>query len=53
MWRQMIPALRMTLVLTVLTGVLYPGVVTAISQAVFPKQAISPGLNTAAIDCAN
>ena len=39
MWRQMLPALRMTLVLTVLTGLLYPGVVTAITQAVFPKQA--------------
>jgi K+-transporting ATPase ATPase C chain len=39
MWKQMIPALRITLVLTLLTGVIYPGVVTAISQAVFPKQA--------------
>ncbi len=39
MWRQMLPALRMTLVLTVLTGMFYPGVVTAITQAVFPKQA--------------
>src|SRR5579863_9860382 len=39
MWRQMLPALRMTLVLTVLTGLFYPGVVTAITQAVFPKQA--------------
>jgi K+-transporting ATPase ATPase C chain len=29
----------MTLVLTVLTGLFYPGVVTAITQAVFPKQA--------------
>ena len=39
MWRQMLPALRMTLVLTVLTGLFYPGVVTAITQAVFPNQA--------------
>jgi K+-transporting ATPase ATPase C chain len=39
MWKQMIPALRMTIVLTLLTGLFYPGVVTAISQAVFPKQA--------------
>ena len=39
MWRQMLPALRMTLVLTVLTGLFYPGMVTAITQAVFPKQA--------------
>ncbi len=29
----------MTLLLTVLTGLLYPGLVTAICQAVFPKQA--------------
>src|SRR3984957_4959696 len=39
MWRQLLPALRMTLVLTVLTGFFFPGVVTAITQAVFPKQA--------------
>src|ERR1019366_2042980 len=39
MWRQMLPALRMTVVLTILTGLFYPGVVTAISQAVFPRQA--------------
>jgi K+-transporting ATPase ATPase C chain len=39
MWKQMLPALRMTIVLTILTGLIYPGVVTAISQAVFPKQA--------------
>jgi K+-transporting ATPase ATPase C chain len=29
----------MTLVLTVLTGLFYPGLVTALTQAVFPKQA--------------
>jgi potassium-transporting ATPase KdpC subunit len=39
MWNQMLPGFRMTLLLTVLTGVLYPGVVTVICQAVFPKQA--------------
>lgn len=39
MWKQMLPALRMTLVMTILTGLFYPGVVTAISQTVFPKQA--------------
>jgi potassium-transporting ATPase KdpC subunit len=39
MWRQLLPAFRMTVVLTVLTGLFYPGVVTAITQAVFPKQA--------------
>ena len=39
MWRQMLPALRMTLVLTVLTGLLYPGIVTGLCQMLFPNQA--------------
>lgn len=39
MWRQMLPALRMTLVLTVLTGLIYPGVVTGLCQILFPNQA--------------
>ncbi len=39
MWTQMLPGLRMTLLLTVLTGLVYPGVVTAICQALFPRQA--------------
>jgi K+-transporting ATPase ATPase C chain len=39
MWRQMLPALRMTLVLTVLTGLIYPGLVTGLCQMLFPKQA--------------
>ncbi len=39
MWRQMAPAFRMTLLMTVLTGLLYPALVTAICQAVFPSQA--------------
>src|SRR5271170_171785 len=39
MWKQLLPALRMTLVMTVLTGLIYPGVVTGICQMVFPKQA--------------
>ncbi|MBI4893590.1 MAG: K(+)-transporting ATPase subunit C [Acidobacteria bacterium] len=39
MWRQMIPALRMTLWLTLLTGLLYPALVTALSQGLFPVQA--------------
>lgn len=39
MWRQMLPGLRMTILFTVLTGLLYPGLVTAICQAVFPRQA--------------
>jgi K+-transporting ATPase ATPase C chain len=39
MFRQLIPALRITLALTVLTGLLYPGVVTALCQAFFNRQA--------------
>lgn len=36
---QLRPAIMMTLVLIVLTGLIYPGVVTAIAQLVFPRQA--------------
>jgi potassium-transporting ATPase KdpC subunit len=39
MWKQMLPGLRMTLWLTVLTGLIYPGLVTGLSQLMFPKQA--------------
>ena len=39
MLEQLLPAVRMTLVLTVLTGMLYPALVTGIAQAIFPKQA--------------
>jgi potassium-transporting ATPase KdpC subunit len=39
MWKQLMPGLRMTLVLTVLTGLVYPGVVTGICQVLFPNQA--------------
>lgn len=39
MWRQMMPGLRMTLFLTVLTGLAYPGLVTGLCQLLFPKQA--------------
>lgn len=39
MWRQMLPGLRMTLVMTVLTGLIYPGVVTGLCQMLFPNQA--------------
>jgi len=39
MWKQMMPALRMTLLLTVLTGLVYPGLVTALCQLIFPSQA--------------
>ena len=35
----MLPALRMTILMTALTGLIYPGVVTAICQVVFPRQA--------------
>ena len=39
MWQQMTQGLRMMLVLTVLTGVVYPGVVTGLCQAFFRGQA--------------
>jgi K+-transporting ATPase ATPase C chain len=39
MWKQMLPGLRMTLVLTVLTGLAYPGVVTGLCQILFRDQA--------------
>ena len=35
----LLPAFRLTLVLTVLTGVIYPAVVTGIAQVAFPAQA--------------
>jgi K+-transporting ATPase ATPase C chain len=39
MLQQLMPALRMTLLLTVLTGLIYPGVVTGICQLIFRQQA--------------
>jgi potassium-transporting ATPase KdpC subunit len=39
MWQSIIPALRMTIVLTVLTGLVYPGVVTGLAKLIFPHQA--------------
>ena len=36
---QMAPAFRLMLILTVLTGLVYPGVVTGLCQLFFPKQA--------------
>jgi potassium-transporting ATPase KdpC subunit len=39
MLKQLIPAFRITLVLTVLTGILYPGVVTGLCQLLFRQQA--------------
>jgi potassium-transporting ATPase KdpC subunit len=39
MWRQFAPAFRMTLFFTVLTGLVYPGLITALCQAFFRAQA--------------
>ena len=39
MLKQFIPAIRITVVLTVLTGLLYPGVVTGVCQLLFRQQA--------------
>ena len=39
MWQQMICGLRMTALLTVLTGLIYPGLVTGLCQMLFPVQA--------------
>jgi K+-transporting ATPase ATPase C chain len=39
MWKQLLPGLRMTLVLTALTGLAYPGLVTGLCQLLFPQQA--------------
>src|SRR5579871_2703843 len=39
MGNQILPAIRMTLVMTILTGLIYPGVVTGIVKLVFPHQA--------------
>jgi K+-transporting ATPase ATPase C chain len=39
MWRQIAPAFRVTLFFTVLTGLVYPGLVTALGQALFHRQA--------------
>ena len=39
MWRQIVPAFRITVFFTVLTGLIYPGVITGLSQAFFRWQA--------------
>jgi len=39
MIKELGPGFRLTLVFTVLTGLLYPAVMTAIAQLIFPKQA--------------
>lgn len=38
MWKQLAVGLRMTIVMTVLTGLVYPGVVTWLAQRWFPAQ---------------
>jgi potassium-transporting ATPase KdpC subunit len=39
MWQQIAPGFKMMLVLTVLTGLVYPGVVTGLCQILFPAKA--------------
>jgi potassium-transporting ATPase KdpC subunit len=39
MWSELSRALRLTLVLTVLTGLVYPALVTGVAHVVFPRQA--------------
>jgi potassium-transporting ATPase KdpC subunit len=39
MWQQLLPALRITLVMTVLTGLIYPLAVTGLCQALFHDKA--------------
>jgi K+-transporting ATPase ATPase C chain len=39
MWQQILPAFRAVLLMTVLTGLLYPGVVTGLAQLLFHDQA--------------
>jgi len=39
MWQQLLPALRITLVLTLLTGIVYPLAVTGLCQLLFPDKA--------------
>ena len=39
MWKQILPAFRALLLLTVLTGLIYPGVVTGLAQILFRDEA--------------
>ena len=39
MLKELGPGFRLTLIFTVLTGLLYPAVMTGVSELIFPKQA--------------
>jgi K+-transporting ATPase ATPase C chain len=39
MFKELGPGLRLTIAFTILTGLIYPAVMTAISEAIFPRQA--------------
>jgi potassium-transporting ATPase KdpC subunit len=39
MVKQLLPGLRMTILLTILTGLIYPGIITGLCQAIFPRRA--------------
>src|SRR5207244_460985 len=39
MWQQLGPGLRMTLAMTILTGLIYPLAITGLCQTLFPDQA--------------
>ena len=39
MWSHLAPAFRITVVMTILTGFVYPAVVTGIAQLLFPQKA--------------
>ena len=39
MWQQLLPALRMTVLMTVLTGLIYPAVITGLCQLIFKDKA--------------
>lgn len=39
MTQQIFPALRATILLTILTGMIYPGIVTGLCQILFPDKA--------------
>jgi K+-transporting ATPase ATPase C chain len=39
MWKELRPALMITLVMTLITGILYPLAITGVAQVVFPRQA--------------